>query len=561
MTDEPRRALIEIVERYGAGLVEDARRTEALLRDFCPERRRETFALVSAIRERVPADLLTSKDSTPRDVLIPRLASRLSEDLGLAESAARWTVESWAVALGVVTEAELPAPAAAPPTVAPMPASPLSALPAAAPPVPGYPAAPPVMPVLTVSLDGSERYRSITAALQDAWPGQRIVVRAGIYRESLAVIRPVEILTASGERDVVIESSGPPCLVLQAETALVRGLTLVQRAANATQAAWALDVPAGRPVIEDCRLSINASAPWSAAIFVHGQTADPRIRRCAIQDVPCSAVLVSDRARGVLEDCVISGAGNPAAPAVAGITGAQTALLRCRVEHAGGAGVWCGDGGAVQLDGCDLSGCAGAGIEVSGGAPVVRRSRILQPRGAGVWVTNGGRGQFEDCEVVGTGGPGVWLASGATPTFRRCGVRDSGADGISVSDNAWGTFEDCQVQGPAQSALQVARGGNPKLRRCRLSGARAHAGALIWAGAQVSFEECEITENTGSGVEVRQGAGALLRRCTVRSNGAYGVLVAETSSATVERCTLLPNPHGSWYIQPGCQVRRTANIE
>lgn len=552
MTDDPRQALVEVVRQYGGALADDPRRTEALLRDYCPERKRETFQLVSAIRERVPADLLTSKDSTPRDVLLPRLMARLSENLGLPEAAARWAVESWALALGVVSAAEMTAPPPPPAPVAP------SYAPAAPPGFP--PATAPAMPVLEVAQTSSARYQTIGAALQDAWPGQRVVVRAGVYRESLVLGRPVELVAESASAEVTLESTGAPCLVLQTETALVRGFSLVQRAAPG-QPGWAIDVLGGKPVIEDCRITIDATAHWSAAIFIHGQLADPTIRRCTVSDTPCSALLASERARGTLEDCQFSRNGGVGMPAVVGITGAQTALIRSRIEGAGAAAIWCGDGGALRLDGCDIERPAGSAVEVAGGAPVVRRSRFRGPHGAGIAVTGGGRGQFEDCEIADTSGPGISVGGGGAPVFRRCSVRDSGGDGMLITDNAFGTFEDCQVHSPAQAGLQVARGGNPRLRRCRLVGARAHAGALLWAGAQAGLEECEITANAGSGVELRQGASALIRRCTIHANGAYAVILAEASSATVERSTLRPNPHGAWYVQPGCQLRQSANIE
>jgi len=109
MNNLPRQKLCEIIAQYGHSLRDDPRRTEALLRDFCGEYKREIFVLVSALRERVAADLLTLQDSMPHEVLLARLTKRLQDDLALAEDAARWAVESWALALGVI-EHPLPGP-------------------------------------------------------------------------------------------------------------------------------------------------------------------------------------------------------------------------------------------------------------------------------------------------------------------------------------------------------------------------------------------------------------------------------------------------------------------
>jgi hypothetical protein len=106
MNDLPKQKLREIIVQYGRALCDDPQRCEALLRDFCGQYRKEISVLVSALRERVPADLLASQKSTPPVVLLARLTKRLQDNLGLAEDAARWAVESWALALGVISGTE-----------------------------------------------------------------------------------------------------------------------------------------------------------------------------------------------------------------------------------------------------------------------------------------------------------------------------------------------------------------------------------------------------------------------------------------------------------------------
>ena len=103
MDDLPRRKLIELVGRFGRDVANDARRCEALLKDFCPQCKREVFVLISAAKELVPIELLGSSSGMPKQVLISRLSKRLHDNLGVAEGFARWAVESWALALEVVT--------------------------------------------------------------------------------------------------------------------------------------------------------------------------------------------------------------------------------------------------------------------------------------------------------------------------------------------------------------------------------------------------------------------------------------------------------------------------
>ncbi|MDD1685194.1 MAG: HEAT repeat domain-containing protein [Methanoregula sp.] len=101
MDDRPRIILKDLVSRYGISLATDPLRTEGLLRDTCGTNHREIFVLVSAVRQKVPADLLAPRHSLSITLLKDFLAKRLRDELSLSEEASHWAVASWADALGV----------------------------------------------------------------------------------------------------------------------------------------------------------------------------------------------------------------------------------------------------------------------------------------------------------------------------------------------------------------------------------------------------------------------------------------------------------------------------
>ena len=108
MNPHVREKLSRILAVYGTDLL-DARRCEALLRDLCPQDKRELHVLLGALREQVPADLASPAMRQTAASAVGRLAKRLEDNLGLAKEPARWAVESWALALGVATEQQLTA--------------------------------------------------------------------------------------------------------------------------------------------------------------------------------------------------------------------------------------------------------------------------------------------------------------------------------------------------------------------------------------------------------------------------------------------------------------------
>lgn len=103
MNDTVRQKLCDLITQYGHALCDNARRCEGLLKDLCGQYKREINILVNALEQRVPIDLLASSDSVPKAVILARLAKKMEDDLGLSEVAALWAVESWALALGVIS--------------------------------------------------------------------------------------------------------------------------------------------------------------------------------------------------------------------------------------------------------------------------------------------------------------------------------------------------------------------------------------------------------------------------------------------------------------------------
>jgi hypothetical protein len=99
MHAQPPRTLKRLLKQYGQELIDDPRRTEALLRDHCGQHTREIFVLVNAQKQRVPSELLAAPAWMPRQATYSRLSRQLQTKLALTEDAADWAVAAWAAAL------------------------------------------------------------------------------------------------------------------------------------------------------------------------------------------------------------------------------------------------------------------------------------------------------------------------------------------------------------------------------------------------------------------------------------------------------------------------------
>jgi hypothetical protein len=105
--DLPRQKLREIVHLFGHQIADDPEKCERLLKDCCPEHRREIVALVSAIKEGLVRRLISTGREQPTNAIVRLLSKTLEEDIGLDSNLSRWAVESWGIALDLFSEEDL----------------------------------------------------------------------------------------------------------------------------------------------------------------------------------------------------------------------------------------------------------------------------------------------------------------------------------------------------------------------------------------------------------------------------------------------------------------------
>lgn len=146
---DARDTLKQLLTTEGRSLIQEPGRLEGLLKDYLRGgARREITLILGALREGVPAELLsTSVTAMPRELLFERLQGRLEENLAITTDAARWAVETWALALDQMPPGyQTPSPGYQPghsdrPSLPPGPSASYTP-PPSAPPGPGWEPAP-----------------------------------------------------------------------------------------------------------------------------------------------------------------------------------------------------------------------------------------------------------------------------------------------------------------------------------------------------------------------------------------------------------------------------------
>jgi len=280
---------------------------------------------------------------------------------------------------------------------------------------------------------------SISEAIKAANPGDRILVRPGLYTEGLVVDKPLEIIGDGDLAEVVVRASGADALLFKANFGRVVNLTL--RQAGGKGKWFGVDITQGRLDLEGC----DISSENLACVAIRGR-ADPRLRGNRIHDGKVSGVFVYDNGFGTLEDN-------------------------------------------------DITGNTHAGIVITtGGNPTVRRNRIHDGKTSGIHVYNNGLGTFEDNDITGNALAGVEIRAAGNPTLRRNRIHDGRSAGVLVYDNGLGTLEDNDITANTLAGVEIKSGGHPTLRANRINQNRGAAVYVHDAGRAV-IEDNDLSGN------------------------------------------------------------------
>lgn len=572
MNGEAREALCEIIKLYGRDIGLDAFQCRALLMDFCFSDPLGITLITAACEQRVAADLQTQAGSMPVQLLLRGLTNRLCQNLGKQESAARWAVESWAVALGIITPRECTTK--------------------------GIDLARQGGEIVRVSQHGGGQFKTIGEAIKHASNDAIIHVLPGYYQESLILDKPLE-LNGDGPIDqIIIEAADAPCIVIQAGSAVLRGMTLRSTSQTTQEQHAVIEIAGGQLTLEDCSVSGGAFA----CLSVHGH-ASSLLRRCRVHTGYGAGVSAWEQGKLTVEDADIFGHARTGIEVKAR---ASYTLRNSKIHDVKGQGLLiCGDGWG-KVEGCEMYGNGGAGVEFNEcenatflqckihdgkslgilacnkseatlqdcevwGHPLaeveikqeanllLRQCHIHHGKGRGVLADEQGQGMVEGCEIFGHALAGVEIRQGSDLVIRQCKIYHGLDVGIRVGKDGLGQIGDSDIFEQKLAGIEIKQGGAPVIWHCRIVGGKT-SGIAVYEGGQGKVEDSVISQHTFSGIEVWQGGNPLIQRCQLTRNAQWGICIHEEGAAILEHNDLRSNDLGPWKLDTKRKVHRKGNI-
>lgn len=430
--------------------------------------------------------------------------------------------------------------------------------------------------------DGS--YKTVSAGIEAAGAGDRVLVRPGQYHESLVVGKAIELLGDGNLGDAVITAERAPVVRIEHADARLANLRLQQ--VNGKES-WCVGVTGGSLDMEGCDVSSEMGtgirvAEGSRLRLVGSHLHDSSLAvfldessEAFLDQNDISADWIGVHVKGgsdatlrrnVIHDCSLPGI-KIEGPGTRRIEGNELA-----------AGVMVSDGGDVVLRGNHLTqgliqflGQSGGLVEdneiggtvlpllkIEGGAnPTVRHNRFqggkraMADYGAGITVDRDGRGVIEDNEFSGMDGPAIESRDGGNPTVRANTIHDN-ASGIQIVSGGQGEFEANEVTACRGIALLIEGDSHATLRRNHVHD-NAHTGIGIKDGGSGLLEANEIVGNAKAGVGIQAANNPILRGNRITGNNIAGIAVVDATTATLEDNDLRGNNGDALYLPPEAQ--------
>lgn len=189
--------------------------------------------------------------------------------------------------------------------------------------------------------------------------------------------------------------------------------------------------------------------------------------------------------------------------------------------------------------------CSGQyGLEVSDGSPKFNSCYVYWSARSGVLISAEATPEFVNCLVKFSGRNGVVAYEFSNPKFFQCMISDNIQNGLAVQENATGTYKE----------LYIFRNG--------FDGDDGYSGIGVFHDSSPTVIDSYCNENRNAGLVVRQRSRGIFRNNKFHKNGTHGVLVREESEPIIENCEMSNNKSfGIYFINDTTAIVQNCEIK
>jgi len=397
-----------------------------------------------------------------------------------------------------------------------------------------------------------EDFSSLQEAVDAVAPGGEVVLRGGIYWESICVAKELFISAAPGE-DVSLHSGNlwVPCISLYGQANLhLSGIGSSQGHVGLLAAANS------RLEATGCRFHEN-----EAAGLLVQDAAEVLLRQCDVSWNNQDGIVVADAGDVTLEECTLA---DQYGDGIVLHNESAASLRQCTIRWNSN-GIATDGAVVVEVNGCTISENSGFGVLAEGDAPVflgrdnviagnwfdigesVSRSLILpsrEPSEQEIVYPNPAYGKLQDAVDALFAGGRLLLEAGAYEAnlliWRELTIAPAGDAAVEIA-----------AANSNLPMIDLIENAELHLSDMALSG--GSDGIRASDSSQLVAANVALAASTGSAICLKDAANAYLSNCALSDNGT-GISLSGTSSAELTDCIIRFNSHAGLTVSPKASV-------
>ena len=354
-------------------------------------------------------------------------------------------------------------------------------------------------------------FKSIAEAIKNSEPGTHILVKPGKYKEDVVIDRHVEIIGDGKLDEIILTNRIKNCIMMNTEYARVSGIILNSKASAKGKTFFAVDIPSGKLLLENCSVSSDAAA----CIAIHGGNSNPTIRRCRIHKGKQNGIYIFDNAKGRIDNCDIYD--NEKIGIVVSQNSAPT-IIRTVIHDCLQSGILVFKNAKGSIENCKIYSNKNSGIEIrEGGNPSIRQTISCANKEYGVYVSSNGQGMIENSDIYDNNIAGVFIRDKGNTFIKQSNIYRDKKYGILISENGQGVIESCDISDHGLAAIEINDSSNPTIRRCKIHESKGY-GIYVNKYGKGKIDNCDIFNNNSSGVSISSHGTPLIKKCRIYDN-------------------------------------------
>lgn len=392
------------------------------------------------------------------------------------------------------------------------------------------------------------RYDTIQEAINNASPGQSIIIDEGKYNESIIIDKTVELkalnITDKKEpKNVEIIAESGDCITLRANCGHIEGLRIfcdtpgntfcaktnsglleIENCHLASESAGCFHVDENAKItIKDSELctkySLSSLQPRSHAVIMDCTFTQPATK----EEILHPFISIDPNATCIIIDCTIESM-------ISFLPYSKGMLLRCNISTKGkfikgeGNGICIKEGAEPLIKNCKIDNCAEAGIR-------------FDPKSKGV---------IDDCIITGNTNFGVLSLSAEQFLITNSHIEKNKEYGLRVN-NSKGEIANTEIKENNKSGLLIEDGSEIKLKLCDVIDHYFAAAIFIRECqekrkriAKFSVIDSNVSNNI-SGIIISGNCESFISKSSIVYNSQYGLIVERDSKVEINECDISCN--------------------